>query len=121
MHKSIYALIYAHEARVVPQSPTLTVVENVIHILSRLSIGTQITHHQILMATAPSASVEARLDIPEGTCVLTYEPLDVQSIIHSVADDGAGATAVFIGTTRNSFKGRGTTTTPKLDLRRESL
>ncbi|KAI0655159.1 molybdenum cofactor synthesis 2 [Cubamyces menziesii] len=58
------------------------------------------------MATAPSASVEARLDIPEGTCVLTYEPLDVQSIIHSVADDGAGATAVFIGTTRNSFKGK---------------
>ncbi|KAI0335191.1 molybdenum cofactor synthesis 2 [Cubamyces sp. BRFM 1775] len=58
------------------------------------------------MATTPSASVEARLDIPEGTCALTYEPLDVQSIIQSVADDGAGATAVFIGTTRNSFKGK---------------
>lgn len=57
------------------------------------------------MASAPSASVEARLDIPEGTCALTYEPLDTQAIIESVADDGAGATAVFIGTTRNSFKG----------------
>ncbi|KAI0375080.1 molybdenum cofactor synthesis 2 [Pilatotrama ljubarskyi] len=58
------------------------------------------------MASSPSASVEARLDIPEGTCALTYEPLDVQAIITSVADDGAGATAVFIGTTRNSFKGK---------------
>ena len=53
----------------------------------------------------PSASVEARLEIPEGVCVLTYEKLDTQAIIQSVADDGAGATAVFIGTTRNSFKG----------------
>ncbi|KAI0639483.1 molybdenum cofactor synthesis 2 [Trametes polyzona] len=58
------------------------------------------------MASAPSASVAARLDIPEGTCALTYEPLNAQAIIQSVADDGAGATAVFIGTTRNSFKGK---------------
>ena len=54
----------------------------------------------------PSASIEARLEIPEGTCVLTYQPLDVQTVIRSVGDDAAGATAVFIGTTRNSFKGR---------------
>ncbi|KAI9065808.1 molybdenum cofactor synthesis 2 [Trametes sanguinea] len=58
------------------------------------------------MASTPSASIEARLDIPEGTCALTHEPLDVQAIIQSVAHDGAGATAVFIGTTRNSFKGK---------------
>ncbi|KAI0825053.1 molybdenum cofactor synthesis 2 [Trametes gibbosa] len=58
------------------------------------------------MASAPSASVEARLATPEGTCALTYEPLNAQAIIQSVADDGAGATAVFIGTTRNSFKGK---------------
>ncbi|RPD55815.1 molybdenum cofactor synthesis 2 [Lentinus tigrinus ALCF2SS1-6] len=58
------------------------------------------------MASTPPASVEARLDIPEGTCALTYEPLDVQAIINSVTDDAAGATAVFIGTTRNSFKGK---------------
>lgn len=54
----------------------------------------------------PAASVEARLEIPEGICVLTYEKLDTQTIIQSMSDDGAGATAVFIGTTRNSFKGR---------------
>ncbi|KAH9944316.1 molybdenum cofactor synthesis 2 [Epithele typhae] len=53
----------------------------------------------------PSASIEARSDTPDGTCVLTYSALDTQDIIQSVADDGAGATAVFIGTTRNSFKG----------------
>lgn len=58
------------------------------------------------MAAAPSASVAARLDIPEGTCALSYDALDVQTIIQSVADDDAGATAVFIGTTRNSFKGK---------------
>lgn len=58
------------------------------------------------MAAVPSASVAARLDIPEGTCALSYDALDVQTIIQSVADDGAGATAVFIGTTRNSFKGK---------------
>ncbi|KAI0778266.1 molybdenum cofactor synthesis 2 [Trametes elegans] len=58
------------------------------------------------MASTPSVSTEARLDTAEGSCVLTYEPLDAQAITQSVADDGAGATAVFIGTTRNSFKGR---------------
>ncbi|KAI0651933.1 molybdenum cofactor synthesis 2 [Trametes meyenii] len=59
--------------------------------------------------SCPPASVEARVETPEGTCALTYEPLDTQAIIRSVADDGAGATAVFIGTTRNSFKGRAVT------------
>ena len=37
---------------------------------------------------------------------MTYQALDVEEIIRSVGDDGAGATAVFIGTTRNSFKGK---------------
>ncbi|KAI0361527.1 molybdenum cofactor synthesis 2 [Trametes cingulata] len=60
------------------------------------------------MASSPAASIEAHFDGPEGTCALTYAPLDVQGIIQSVADDGAGATAVFIGTTRNSFKGERT-------------
>ncbi|KAI0669816.1 molybdenum cofactor synthesis 2 [Trametes maxima] len=54
----------------------------------------------------PPASVEARVETPQGICALTYEPLDTQEIVRSVADDGAGATAVFIGTTRNSFKGK---------------
>ncbi|KAI0801182.1 molybdenum cofactor synthesis 2 [Fomes fomentarius] len=58
------------------------------------------------MSSFPSASVEARLDIAEGSCALTYQPLDVQAIMQSVGDDAAGATAIFIGTTRNSFKGK---------------
>ncbi len=53
----------------------------------------------------PPASVEAVLDTADGIAVLTYSPLDVQQIISSVGDDRAGATAVFLGTTRNSFKG----------------
>lgn len=53
----------------------------------------------------PSASVEVNEDIPEGISVLTYNSLNSDEIIRSVADGRAGATAVFIGTTRNSFKG----------------
>jgi len=54
----------------------------------------------------PNTSVAAREEWEGGTCVLTYEPLDVDAIMRSVRDVSAGATAVFIGTTRNSFKGR---------------
>ncbi|KAF7793345.1 hypothetical protein EIP86_004457 [Pleurotus ostreatoroseus] len=54
----------------------------------------------------PSASVEARLDTEDGTVALTYASLLVEDIISSVRDDRAGATAVFVGTTRNSFKGK---------------
>ncbi|KAI9573004.1 molybdenum cofactor synthesis 2 [Boletus coccyginus] len=54
----------------------------------------------------PSASTAAREDLEGGTCVLTYEPLDVDAIMRSVRDDNAGAIAAFIGTTRNSFKGK---------------
>lgn len=53
----------------------------------------------------PPASVAAKLRIPEGTFVLTYEKLDSEAIIRSVQDDTAGAIATFIGTTRNSFQG----------------
>ena len=53
----------------------------------------------------PAASVETRLETEDGVSVLTYNKLDTQEIISSVGDDQAGATAVFIGTTRNSFKG----------------
>jgi len=45
----------------------------------------------------PSASISAELHIPEGTCTLTYTPINVDKVINSVRDDGAGATAVFIG------------------------
>ncbi|EPQ60621.1 MoaE-domain-containing protein [Gloeophyllum trabeum ATCC 11539] len=53
-----------------------------------------------------SASVDARHETDHGVAVLTHCPLDTQAIIDSVADDGAGATAVFIGTTRNTFQGK---------------
>ncbi|KAF9822126.1 hypothetical protein IEO21_00120 [Rhodonia placenta] len=58
------------------------------------------------MSLPPTASTDALLKIPEGVCVLTHDALVVDSIISSVGDDRAGATAVFIGTTRNSFKGK---------------
>ena len=53
----------------------------------------------------PSASIDGQLEVPEGICVLTHEVLNVNDIIASVGSHEAGATAVFIGTTRNSFKG----------------
>lgn len=52
-----------------------------------------------------AASIDLALETAEGTCVLTHDDLNIDAIIQSVGDDGAGATAVFIGTTRNSFKG----------------
>jgi len=54
----------------------------------------------------PPASVAAKLEIPEGSFVLTYDKLNLEAIIQSVQDTVTGATAVFIGTTRNSFQGR---------------
>lgn len=66
------------------------------------STGTNM--HQA-MALSPLASASASLTLPEAECILTYDPLDASKIITSVQDDGAGATAVFIGTTRDSFKG----------------
>jgi molybdopterin synthase catalytic subunit len=59
----------------------------------------------VMSFNQPSASVAASLELPEGVCVLTYDTLNVEQIRCSVASDGAGATVVFVGTTRNSFKG----------------
>ncbi|KII93734.1 hypothetical protein PLICRDRAFT_35957 [Plicaturopsis crispa FD-325 SS-3] len=58
------------------------------------------------MSSISSASESAQLEMPEGVCVLSHEPLNVDKITRSVADDGAGAHVVFIGTTRNSFEGK---------------
>lgn len=58
------------------------------------------------MASLQSASFDITLETTDGVCVLTHQPLDVEQIVKSVGDDSAGATAVFIGTTRNSFKGK---------------
>ncbi|TDL28611.1 molybdenum cofactor synthesis 2 [Rickenella mellea] len=59
-----------------------------------------------MLSCPPPSSSSARLTLREGDCILTYDPLDVSAIIKTVADDAAGATTVFIGTTRNSFNGR---------------
>ncbi|KAL1737005.1 molybdenum cofactor synthesis 2 [Schizophyllum commune] len=55
---------------------------------------------------AHSASTDAVIEDDEGICVLTHNDLEVQDILACVQDDRAGAIASFIGTTRNSFKGK---------------
>ncbi|KAK6981663.1 Molybdopterin biosynthesis MoaE [Favolaschia claudopus] len=52
-----------------------------------------------------TASIPLSLQLENGQCALGFS-LDVQRIIDSVSHDEAGAIAVFIGTTRNSFKGK---------------
>lgn len=37
---------------------------------------------------------------------LTYEYLDLDSIVKQVSDDSCGAISVFIGNTRDNFKGK---------------
>lgn len=54
----------------------------------------------------PNTSVEAREEVGNSVCVLSYKSLEIDEIIRSVSDGGAGATAVFIGTTRNSYQGK---------------
>ncbi|KAJ7244752.1 Molybdopterin biosynthesis MoaE [Mycena haematopus] len=50
-----------------------------------------------------AASAAASLEFENGRCVLAFS-LDIQEIISWVESIEHGATAVFIGTTRNSFK-----------------
>ncbi|KAL4070900.1 molybdenum cofactor synthesis 2 [Scleroderma citrinum] len=54
----------------------------------------------------PSTSIPAREEWEGNVCVLTYDALDVDAITRSVGDDRAGANVVFVGTTRNSFRGK---------------
>ncbi|KAJ9120837.1 hypothetical protein QFC22_002771 [Naganishia vaughanmartiniae] len=55
----------------------------------------------------PEASVAAKETTALGdTLELTYEKLDAEAITGTVKDDGAGAIALFIGTTRDSFQGK---------------
>jgi hypothetical protein len=65
-----------------------------------------IAHHPMASVERPTASTAVRevTDLRD-VLELTYEPLDSQAIIGSVQDDGAGALAVFIGTTRDTFEG----------------
>lgn len=37
---------------------------------------------------------------------ITADPLELEPLVRRVADPGAGATATFTGTTRNSFRGK---------------
>lgn len=54
----------------------------------------------------PEASIAAKETTALGdTLELTYEKLDAEAITGTVKDDGAGAIALFIGTTRDSFQG----------------
>ena len=57
------------------------------------------------MSPTPAASTPAQLESAQGICALTFDPLDVGTAVKVVSDDSAGATAIFIGTTRNSFEG----------------
>lgn len=54
---------------------------------------------------ATEASYATSLETEDGVCALTYERLDVPAILASVGDNGAGAQALFIGTTRDNFQG----------------
>jgi len=53
-------------------------------------------------ASFPSKFVSAAGDI----CEITYDVLQINEISQSVGSNAAGATALFIGTTRNSFEGK---------------
>ncbi|KAG9074519.1 Molybdopterin synthase catalytic subunit [Ceratobasidium sp. 370] len=55
-----------------------------------------------------SASVALSLVEPAtgDNFALTYDSLDVSKIMDSVRDDGAGALALFVGTTRDNFNGK---------------
>ncbi|KAH7104234.1 Molybdopterin synthase catalytic subunit [Auriculariales sp. MPI-PUGE-AT-0066] len=53
------------------------------------------------------ASVALQASTPAGDmCALTFDPLDVPAIALSVRRPTCGATALFIGTTRDSFQGK---------------
>lgn len=58
------------------------------------------------MSAEPSTSIDVHQVTPAGDVLaLTHDPLDCMAITNSVGDDGAGAIATFIGTTRDSFEG----------------
>ncbi|SPO21996.1 related to molybdopterin synthase large subunit [Ustilago trichophora] len=55
----------------------------------------------------PPSSVSGSIKSSHGDeAVLTYDELQEKEAIRFVADDGAGATVLFSGTTRDSFKGK---------------
>lgn len=64
--------------------------------------------HEAGPSTAPAhpSSNSSSIKSQHGDeAVLTYDVLDEKDAIAFVADDGAGATVLFSGTTRDSFRG----------------
>lgn len=60
--------------------------------------------NQVLLPDA-----ETPPDVKVGTddcAMLTYSRLSVEEAVAHVADDAAGATVLFSGTTRNTFEGK---------------
>ncbi|KAL0576358.1 hypothetical protein V5O48_005617 [Marasmius crinis-equi] len=53
----------------------------------------------------PTASFETELESPGSVCAISYT-LNVDEIVKSVGDDGAGGNVLFIGTTRNTFQNK---------------
>jgi len=59
------------------------------------------------MSISLSASFPGLLTTPDGdTCEITDKDLDISTVQQLVKDDGAGALAFFVGTTRNNFAGK---------------
>ncbi|KAL9933150.1 hypothetical protein V8E36_007868 [Tilletia maclaganii] len=59
---------------------------------------------------APPGSVSATTSTESGDVAqLTYEAIDEGSVLRAVRDAGAGATCLFVGTTRDHFQGRAVT------------
>ncbi|KAE8229895.1 hypothetical protein CF326_g5113 [Tilletia indica] len=55
----------------------------------------------------PPSSVPARTTTELGDVAeLTYDPIDEGAVLRAVRDPGAGATCLFVGTTRDEFQGR---------------
>ncbi|KAK0567215.1 hypothetical protein OC861_002812 [Tilletia horrida] len=56
----------------------------------------------------PPSSVSGTTSTTEGDVAqLTYDPIDEAQVLKAVRDPGAGATCLFVGTTRDNFQGRG--------------
>ncbi|KIK70937.1 hypothetical protein GYMLUDRAFT_210601 [Collybiopsis luxurians FD-317 M1] len=55
---------------------------------------------------ASGSSVEGVLELPDAICSISDRLDPIESIVSQVSDPSCGAIATFIGTTRNSFKGK---------------
>ncbi|CAE6519009.1 unnamed protein product [Rhizoctonia solani] len=58
------------------------------------------------IALSESIEIESSEPLTGDSFSLSYSPLDINRIMDSVRDNGAGALAVFVGTTRDNFNGK---------------